>query len=185
MKRALLIVDMQEAFFNTPGLAGKKQGLVAACNQLIRSAKQTGTPVFLVRTVHKRDKSTWTLNMLDDNKGFLFEGDSDTDYATGLETEGTYEIIKTRDSAFWQTNLLSILKKHGVGSILLAGVSTHACVAETARDAYNAGLRVEIAASAVDADKNRYHQVTLDMLQDEYRMKITGRKTSRKQAVSK
>ena len=40
-------------------------------------------------------------------------------------------------------------------------------------------------ASAFDADKNRYHQVTLDMLQDEYRMKITGRKTSRKQAVSK
>lgn len=42
-------------------------------------------PVINVRTEHKRDRSTWTLNMLADNKGFAFEGDLDAQYLPVLD----------------------------------------------------------------------------------------------------
>ena len=71
---ALLVGDMQNAFFEDPNLERHRESLVLPCNELAAFARSTGMPIFNIRTEHAADKSTWTLNMLDDGQGFLFEG---------------------------------------------------------------------------------------------------------------
>jgi nicotinamidase-related amidase len=74
---ALLIVDLQNAYFNNGQLAEQKQKLVEKCNELIDLCHANNMPVFNVRTEHARARATWTLNMLDDKQGYLFTGDKD------------------------------------------------------------------------------------------------------------
>lgn len=171
MKKALIVVDMQKAYFANEALERQRERLTATCNQLITSALDHAVPVFLLRTEHTRTRETWTLNMLDDDQGYLFAGDDDAAYVDGLETRGCTEVVKTRDSGFWQTDLLARLRQLSVDTVVLAGVSTHTCVAQTAADAYSANLRVELAVDAIATHDPKYHDAMLELLESEYRMK--------------
>lgn len=173
MKKALVIVDMQNAFFANDSLSNVQDALVMTSNRLISSARAMGCPVFALRTVHDPVRTTWTLNMLDDDEGYLFKGDSGAAYVSGLDSTGVVEIIKTRDSGFWKTNLLSQLRRRRVEAVVLCGVSTHTCIAATASDAYSANLRVELVADAIASHDPRFHDATFDLLQQEYRIKKT------------
>ena len=163
---------MQKAFFEEEPLKSEAAKLVLTCNELIISALKSNTLVYTVRTEHSRTPDTWTLNMLDDKKGFLFRGQDESDYAEGLYITGTNEIIKTRDSAFWHTGLLTQLRQRGIDTVVLCGVSTHLCIAATATDAYNANLRVEIATESIASSKPELNQTFLDYLHTEFRMKL-------------
>lgn len=171
MKKALIIIDMQKAFFANSALEKERIVLTNECNELSRAAREHQCPVFSLRTVHSPSRDTWTLNMLDDDKGYLFENDDDAEYVEGLDIEETIEIKKTRDSGFWQTDLLMRLRRKGIDTVVLCGVSTHSCVALTATDAYNANLRVELAIDAIASHDPAYHDSCLSMLSQEYRMK--------------
>lgn len=71
---ALVVVDMQHSYFERPDLAARLAELTEAVVELVRTAVEAGRPVVLVRTEHERDRSTWTLNMLEDGEGFAFPG---------------------------------------------------------------------------------------------------------------
>ena len=170
MSKALVIVDMQRAYFEDELLASRRAELVEACNRLITNATQHGCPVYCARTQHTRDRSTWTLNMIDDGQGFAFAGQDDAQFVEGLKVASATEIIKTRDSAFWATPLLDQLRSQGINTLVLAGVSTHLCIANTAIDAYSANIRVELAVDAIASHKPDLHDQFLSFLHDEYRM---------------
>jgi nicotinamidase-related amidase len=147
---ALLIVDLQNAYFNNGQLAEQKQKLVEKCNELIDLCHANNMPVFNVRTEHARARATWTLNMLDDKQGYLFTGDKDAANISDVGLDRTVEVIKTRDSAFWDTTLEHQLRTLGISRLIIAGVSTHTCVAQTAADAYAANFRVLLAEDVID-----------------------------------
>ena len=105
MKTAVLMIDLQNAYFEDPALASRQETVVEAANLLLRTATAAQVPVLLVRTEHRRDRSTWTLSMLDDDQGFIFEGTEQAAYLPGLQAEGLESIVKTRDSAFFGTDL--------------------------------------------------------------------------------
>ena len=111
MKTAVLMIDLQNAYFEDPALASRQETVVEAANLLIRTATAAQVPVLLVYTQHLRDRSTWTLSMLDDDQGFLFEGSEQAEFLPGLQTEGLERIVKTRDSAFFGTNLAERLRE--------------------------------------------------------------------------
>ena len=161
--QALVVVDMQVDYFNDGELERCRDDLVAACNALIERAKAAGAPVIEVRTEHKPDRSTWALNMRDDDSGMVIEGTAGADPVPGLRTEGAVTVIKTRDSAFFRTELEELLS--GIETIALTGVSTESCIATTAADAYARDLRVVLADEAVasvDPDLNRRTQEQLE-----------------------
>lgn len=170
MSKALIIIDMQRAFFEQEPLLGQRVRLVEACNGLIRSAREHDMPVITLRTMHSHLRDTWTLNMLDDDRGFLFADDEDSSYLEGLDISGAHEIIKTRDSGFWGTKLEQYLREHDIDMVVLAGVSTHLCIYQTAQDAYNLNLRVELAADAIASERPELHDTFMDLLQQHYRM---------------
>lgn len=167
--QALVVVDMQVDYFNDSELEQCREDLVAACNALIERANAAGAPVVEVRTEHKADRSTWALNMRDDDSGMVIEGTPGADPVRGLRTDGTITVIKTRDSSFFRTELEELLASRGVESIALAGVSTESCIATTAADAYARDIRVVLvdeAVASVDPDLNRR---TLHQLEQQYR----------------
>lgn len=169
---AVVIIDMQNAYFANEALKKRQAALVTACNQLIEVAKAGDLPVFMVRTEHNRDRSTWTLNMLADRQGYLYTDTDEAKLVPELITEGTIPLVKTRDSAFFATPLELMLRNYGVSQLILAGVSTHTCVAQTAADAYAANFAVSLATDAVASHQPQFHQLTLHMLVLEYRQKL-------------
>ncbi|GAB3552838.1 cysteine hydrolase [Arthrobacter tumbae] len=174
MTAALLIIDMQKAFFEDASLGKQQDSLVAACNSAIADAREAGIAVYLIRTEHQRDKSTWTVSMLDDEQGFLFSGTEQAEFVDGLSAGGLPELVKTRDSAFFGTDLLQRLRNLNVDTVVLAGVSTHNCVAQTGADAYANNLRVVYAEEAVASTNDQYAQNVLGVLRDEYRQQALG-----------
>lgn len=167
LRDALLLIDLQNAFFTEPGLGEQEQRLVAAANRLSHAAQQASVPVFMVTTVHSRDESTWTLNMFEAGEGFLFAGDPGTAVLAGIRTDGTTRVEKTRDSAFFATDLHLRLTNLGVGRIVLAGVSTHGCISQTARAAYALNIRTVIVEDAVADARQGYHEAQIQRLQED------------------
>ncbi len=70
-------------------------------------------------------------------------------------------ISKTSSGAFNSTALDQILRNLGIDRIIVAGVSTHACVELTVRDADDRGYWVYIAADACTAATERLHTDSL------------------------
>lgn len=169
---AVLVIDMQNAFFEDPVLSSCREGVTVACNELIAAAQERATKVLLVKTEHEEDKSTWTLNMLEDDQGFIFRNTAQAQFVSGLAVKGLPQMVKTRDSAFLGTDLLLRLRNWNVDTIVLAGVSTHNCIAQTAADAFGHNLRVIYAAEATASENPKAAAAVQDILCREYRQQI-------------
>lgn len=169
---AVLVIDLQNAFFEDPALKSSERSLTAACNRLIAAAQESGAKVLLVKTEHEEDKSTWTLNMLDDDQGFIFRNTAQAQFVSGLALDGLPQMVKTRDSAFLGTDLLLRLRNWDVDTIVLSGVSTHNCIAQTAADAFGHNLRVIYADEATASENPGAAAAVQDILCREYRQKI-------------
>jgi len=171
MTTALLLIDLQRDYFADDELERCRDDLVTACNQLVARARDAGAPVLEVQTVHRRDRSTWALNMLDDDQGMAFEGSPGAERLDGL-ADADEVLTKTRDSAFHGTDLVSWLRERDVDALVLAGVSTESCIAATATDAYAHDLRVTLVEDATASVEWRQHDLTLERLQQQYRAQV-------------
>ncbi|MFE4541686.1 cysteine hydrolase family protein [Arthrobacter sp. NPDC056727] len=169
---ALLIIDMQNAYFEAAELAAQRERLVNSCNRLLEGFTSGGHKVLLVGTEHERDKSTWTLSMLDDDQGFIFRGSNQAEAVPGLATDGLPQLTKTRDSAFMGTNLLSRLRNWGADEVVLAGVSTHNCIAQTGADAFAHNIRVTYAQDAMASEDSQDAADMLRILSTTYRQPV-------------
>jgi nicotinamidase-related amidase len=169
---ALLVIDMQNAFFETPELAAQQDRVVSECNRLLEGFKAAGHAALLVGTEHELDKSTWTLSMLDDDQGFIFRGSAQAQSVPGLIKEDLPQLNKTRDSAFVGTNLLARLRNWDADEVVLAGVSTHNCIAQTAADAFAHNIRVTYAKDAMASEADQDAADMLRILSATYRQPI-------------
>ena len=166
-RTALLLIDLQEAFFEDPALAAARADVLAAVQALAGGARRAGAPILLITTEHSRDRSTWTLSMLEDDQGYLFHGDPSTAVVHELDTSGMTGVEKTRDSAWFGTDLALRLRNLGVDRVLIAGVSTHACIAQTARDAYAHNVRAAVVEDAVADERTEHMRTVLELLVDD------------------
>lgn len=170
--RGLLLIDLQEQFFEPPALRSIRTDLVTRVRQLVDAARLAGAPVVNVRTVHRSDKSTWALNMLEDDQPLVIEGSPAAAPLTELDLTGAHEVVKTRDDAFFRTNLAALLQTLGVDEVTLAGVSTEACIALTAAGAYAHDLRVRLVCDAIASADKELHRCTLALLHRQYRQPL-------------
>jgi nicotinamidase-related amidase len=169
---ALLIIDMQKAYFKTPGLKQRQPDLIAHINTLVSHHRAAGDLILAVSTIHSRDTTTWTLNMLEDDTGFAFTDSHEIQPLDGLDLLGAQKLTKTRDSAFHSTNLKDILLSYNVSRLVLTGVSTHSCIFQTACDAYAHNFPVTIPRGGVDDEDQTLHEQALKYLTQEYRQTI-------------
>jgi len=168
---ALLLIDLQNDYFADEELGRCRADLLAACNGLLEEARRAGALVVEVQTVHDPDRSTWTLNMLEDDQGVVLAGTCGARRLDDLH-EADHVVVKTRDSAFHRTELAEVLAAHEVGRVVLTGVSTESCIAATATDAYAHDLRVVLVRDATASVDEALHDQVLERLQQQYRQEV-------------
>ena len=164
-----MLVDLQNDFFASEGLRAQQDELVEHVNDLVRRAESARVPVIVVRTVHDAQGSTWALNMREDGQGVAIEGTEGAKLLRDITVRHAMEIQKTRDSAFFETGLSRVLQDLQVDHLVLAGVSTEACIAVTAADAYARDIKVTLAVDAIASADPKAHRQTLRWLTDQYR----------------
>lgn len=169
---ALLLIDLQNAYFEASELARAQHRLTERANELIHVARTIDRPVVLVRTVHARDRSTWTVNMLEDGEGFAFPGTDQAAFIDGLDTTGVIDVRKTRDDAFHRTDLAARLRELAITHLLIGGVSTHSCIATTATSAFAHDFHAAIAKDVIASENPDLSAAMLDFLTDEMRQPV-------------
>lgn len=163
-KPALLIVDMTYAFVDDRfpiGFGKTGRPCVTAIRRLLDQARQLGLPVFfsgglLARNAAERGLWKSTANVLPPG---LPDSNEIVPELSPLPTETV--IRKRRPSAFFGTELASLLIYHQVDTVLLTGMVTSGCVRATALDAFSHNLRVIVPEECVADRAQVSHAVNL------------------------
>lgn len=166
MKLALLIIDLQQEFFEDGRLREHREKIVAKTNELIDLARKNKIPVIWVRQEYEADLSDAPLYNRKNNKPVTIIGSEGCKLLSGLHKEvRDEEIVKKRFSAFFNTNLEDMSKKLEITSFIIAGINTMTCVRTTAIDAYQRDFEVILALDCIDAYDLEQHENSLKYLQ--------------------
>ena len=183
---ALLLVDLQNDFVSDGGIVmrrgeGQKtkvRNIVANAAAVLRAAREHHVTVAYVRygrTSDHRYESAATLRWTLMKRGYAadavsaIEGTWGAEIAPDLAPEmGEIVIDKRRASGFFDTALHDELKARGIGTVVLAGVSTHGCVESTARDAELRDYYVVVLEDCVGAYSDALRQAALTVMRSRY-----------------
>lgn len=178
-RTALLIVDMQVDFGSPEGLSAQwgldlstVPAALAAAERLAGAARRAGVPVVFVGlfTTPETDSDAWDERMrrrgADPEAGpaLCRAGAPGSDFVGPQPQSGELVLRKTRYSPFWDTDIDAQLKALDVDTLVIAGLTTECCVADTAKDAFNHDYHVFVAADACAAYEPDLHAGALKML---------------------
>lgn len=157
---ALVVVDMQNAYASKGGyldLAGfdvsGAAAAIAQINKAVTAARQAGMQVVFLQNGWDKDyreaggpgspnfhksNALKTMRRQPELAGSLLaRGGWDYELVDALKPEpGDISIHKTRYSAFYNTNLDSMLRARGIRTLVFTGIATNVCVESTLRDGF-------------------------------------------------
>jgi nicotinamidase-related amidase len=157
-KSALLVVDLQKGIAGLP-TAHPMADVVASAVALADAFRDRGLPVVLInvdgvapgRTERARPN-------LPISPGW-------TDFLPELKQQASDHVVTKRSwGAFTNTGLEQYLKGNGVTQVVIAGVSTTGGVEATARQAYEFGFNVALAADAMSDLSLEAHERSVKMI---------------------
>lgn len=131
MKQALIVVDMQEVFFNNPeNDLYEKERVLKNINRLIDQAHNQDIPVIFIQHTSQ------------DPDDELFEGTFNWQLHKNLNRSESDQVIrKTTRDAFYRTELHNYLKENKIDQLTFAGAQTEFCLDTTIRAAYSLGYQ--------------------------------------------
>jgi len=162
-KSALLVVDMQYFFLDpaSPTYTCGGQAIIPNLKRIIRAFRQAGRPVIYSRHVHHPDgldagiMGWWW-------EGMCLEGSPESEIHREIAPIGNEKVInKHRYSAFYNTDLETILRTLKVEDLVMTGIMTNMCCESTARDAYYRDYRVFFPADATGTINEEMHLASL------------------------
>ncbi|KAJ9537481.1 hypothetical protein OSB04_030214 [Centaurea solstitialis] len=140
-RTALLVIDMQNDFVLPNGSLRVNGGLAIVPNVIkaVEVARSRGFLVIWVVREHDplgRDVELFRRHLYADGKPKpTSKGSKGSELVDGLVIkEGDYKVVKTRFSAFFNTNLHSVLLGAGIDSLVVTGVQTPNCIRQTVFD---------------------------------------------------
>jgi nicotinamidase-related amidase len=167
-KTALVVIDLQK------GIAAMHRKLepytadqvVANVSKLVGRFRALGMPVFLVHVMSIDGKDM--LRPLTDQQVQWNSSQRPADWAEFVEeirpTEKDIVITKRQWGAFYGTELDLHLRRRGIETIVLCGVSTNIGVETTAREAYQRGYNQIFVTDAMTANSKDEHEATLKFI---------------------
>ncbi|VFQ90432.1 unnamed protein product [Cuscuta campestris] len=139
---ALLVIDMQNDFILPGGPLCVRGGeaIVPGVIKAVEVARSRGMPIIWVVREHDpsgRDVELFRRDLYSPGKPKpTTKGSVGAELVEGLVVkEGDYKLVKTRFSAFFNTNLHSYLQTNAITSLTVTGVQTPNCIRQTAFDA--------------------------------------------------
>jgi nicotinamidase-related amidase len=162
VKDALLLVDVVNDFEHEDGekLLTSFRERHAGFMRAVERARADGVPIVYANDsfgVWDGDAPRLVRQALEGRGGELVEGIA--------PAEGDAFVVKPRYSAFDHTPLVLVLRDLEVERLLLAGMSTEGCVAQTAIDARELGFKVSVLAEACATVDEPLERVALEYLE--------------------
>jgi bifunctional isochorismate lyase/aryl carrier protein len=156
---------MVNDYFLDGPLRDQKAAIVNSVNQLSGYFRNIGFPVIWIRQEFSPDLSDAFPEMRRDDLSVTIAGTEGAMLLTELDrAPDDFELIKKRYSAFFETELDSLLTRIQANPIILTGINTHACIRMTAIDAYQRDLEVIVALDCVRSYDEEHHRITLNYL---------------------
>ncbi len=152
---ALLVVDVLNDFCASGGMMNSEgadlravQAMAGRLPALIESARAAGALVVFVRNVYSSERNSYLSDVWLE-QALRRRGDSYTtrDVCPASSWEGSFYgdisplpsdpiVTKHRFSAFYNTDLDTILRANGIRTLVMTGVATNVCVETTAREGF-------------------------------------------------
>ncbi len=173
-RTALVVVDMQN-FFMKPGepmASAAAREMVPNVNRLARGLRDAGGRVVWVQMEASEESLTAWHNFHDlfrpEGREYrlrtLARGSEGHQLWSELEVDPSDErVVKRRYSAMIQgaSDLEDVLRRHGIETVLVAGVATNVCCESTARDAMMRGFRTIMVSDANASFTDAEHEAAL------------------------
>jgi ureidoacrylate peracid hydrolase len=160
---ALLVIDMQNFFLDPGSPTFTCGGLAILPNikRLLKAFREASRPVIYTCHVHNADGSDagimkWWW------EGMCVEGTPESLVHGAVAPCPREKIIyKHRYSAFYNTDLETVLRGLNIEDLVISGIMTNMCCESTARDAYYRDHRVFFLADATGSITEEMHLATL------------------------
>jgi nicotinamidase-related amidase len=162
-KSALIVIDMQRFFLDddSPTYTAGGAAILPALERLLAAFRAAGRPVIFTRHVHHPDDldsgiMAWWW------EGKCLEGSRESEVHPALAPRpGEKVVFKHRYSAFYNTDLETVLRCLKVEDLVVCGVMTNLCCESTARDAYYRDYRVFVPADGTASTDEELHLASL------------------------
>ena len=177
---ALVVIDMQNDFIADEGLIAREGRDVSQAKEmaehlpkLIEAARAAGVFVFFVRNVYTSEQNfylsdVWLEQAARKRAGgctripVCAAGSWGGDFYGDVRPEPNDPIVtKHRYSAFYNTDLDTILRANGIRTVVFTGVVTNVCVETSAREAFVRDYYVVVASDGTAAYVDADHDMTL------------------------
>jgi len=162
-KTALLVIDMQDFFLEPESPAFTCGGLAVlpTVKRLIAAFRKINRPVVYTRHVHHPDgldagiMAWWW-------EGMCVEGSPESEIHHDIAPLHHEKVIlKHRYSAFYNTDLETVLRCLKIEDLVISGIMTNMCCESTARDAYYRDYRVFFLADSTGSINEEMHLASL------------------------
>lgn len=160
---ALLVIDMQRFFLDSesPTFTCGGAAILGNVKRLITAFRKAGRPVIYTRHVHHPDDldagimGWWW-------EGKCLEGSPESEiHAELAPLSGEKVVFKHRYSAFYNTDLETVLRCLKAEDLIISGIMTNMCCESTARDAYYRDYRIFFPADATGSVCEEMHVSSL------------------------
>lgn len=162
-RTAFISIDMQKGVASHDSVPNSAADVIARVGRMVEAAREGGGLVVYVRTSFLPDESDALHPKMDvarPAKPVRPAGwDELVPELRPLPTEPV--IVKRSFDAFYSSDLDLQLRRHGIDTIVIAGISTNFGVEGTARSAYNHGFDVVFAEDAMGTGSIAMHEGSL------------------------
>lgn len=177
---ALVVIDMQNDFIAHEGLLAREgrdvsqaQAMAHELPKLLKAARDAGVFVVFVRNVYTTDNNFYLSDVWLEQAarkrlgGYTripvcaensWSGDF---YGEVRPLPGEPIVTKHRYSAFYNTDLDTVLRANGIRTVVFTGVVTNVCVETSAREAFVRDYYVAVVKDGTAAYSQADHEMTL------------------------
>ena len=162
-KSALLVIDMQKFFLDpaSPTFTCGGLAIIPSLKQLIQAFREANRPVIYTCHVHHPDRID-AGNMEWWWEGMCIEGSTESKVHEDIAPLPNEKVIfKHRYSAFYNTDLETVLRCLKVEDLVISGIMTNLCCESTSRDAYYRDFRVFFLADSTGSINEEMHLASL------------------------
>lgn len=157
---AIVVIDLQKGILAIPGEPHPTPTVVANAVRLLAAARAAGARPVLVHVGRSPDGGDGLQPLADEPMRMAGTPPPDwSELLPGLDRQPSdIVILKRQWGAFYGTDLDLQLRRRGLTTIVLCGISTEIGVESTARDAYERGYQLIFAEDAMTARSAAGHQ---------------------------
>jgi|SRR5699024_110600 len=169
---AILVIDFMKGFTNQESQLGSNlESEIESTLILLESARKVDIPVIFTTVAyepHFKDGAHF-INKVPALKTLTVGSEaSEIDSRLNRNEDSEPLVTKKFASAFFGTNLFSILNSNGVDTLIITGCSTSGCVRASAVDGLQYGYRVVVAKDCVGDRSKAAHEANLYDIETKY-----------------